>query len=94
MAKKDKANQAPEEMEQAVPAEETVETVETEQTEESLAKALVETYGITEERALTGVKNFLEPLYPTGVILKSCMRSLSESAFSFKLCRFYRHTFC
>ena len=36
----------------------------------ALAKALVETYGITEERALTGVKNFLEPLYPTGVILK------------------------
>ena len=44
--------------------------LETEQTEESLAKALVEPYGITEERALTGVKIFLEPLYPTGVILK------------------------
>ena len=33
MAKKDKAKQAPEEMEQAVPAEETVEAVEAEQTE-------------------------------------------------------------
>ena len=44
--------------------------LETEQTEESLARALVETYGITEERALGAVKKFLEPLYPTGAIEK------------------------
>lgn len=44
--------------------------LETEQTEESLAKALVQTYGITEERALGAVKKFLEPIYPTGAILK------------------------
>lgn len=44
--------------------------LEEEQTEESLANALVQTYGITEERALGAVKKFLEPLYPTGAILK------------------------
>lgn len=44
--------------------------LETEQTEETLAKALVQTYGITEERALGAVKKFLEPIYPTGAILK------------------------
>ena len=44
--------------------------LETEQTEESLAMALMETYGITEERALGGVKKFLEPLYPVGAVIK------------------------
>ncbi len=44
--------------------------LETEQTEESLAMALVQTYGITEERALGAVKKFLEPIYPTGAIVK------------------------
>lgn len=41
-----------------------------EQTEESLAKALVDKYGISEERALEAVKKFLEPIYPTGAIVK------------------------
>lgn len=41
-----------------------------EQSEESLAKALVEKYGITEERAMEAVKKFLEPIYPTGAIIK------------------------
>ena len=44
--------------------------LETEQTEESLAKALVETYGISEERALTGVKKFLESIDASGAIIK------------------------
>lgn len=44
--------------------------LEEEQTEESLANALVQTYGITEERALGAVKKFLEPLYPIGAIVK------------------------
>ena len=44
--------------------------LEQEQTEESLAKALVDRYGISEERALGAVKKFLEPIYPTGAILK------------------------
>ena len=42
--------------------------LETEQTEQTLASALVQTYGITEERAMEGVKKFLEPIYPTGAI--------------------------
>ena len=41
-----------------------------EQTEESLAKALVEKYGISEAHALEAVKKFLEPIYPTGAIVK------------------------
>lgn len=44
--------------------------LETEQTEESLADALVETYGITRERALGAVRKFLESLYPTGAFIK------------------------
>lgn len=44
--------------------------LETEQTEESLAQALVQAYGITEEQALNAVKKFLDPLYPTGVFIK------------------------
>ena len=44
--------------------------LETEQTEESLADALVETYGITLERALGAVRKFLESLYPTGAFIK------------------------
>lgn len=44
--------------------------LEEEQTEKSLANALVQTYGITEERAAGAVVKFLEPLYPTGAIEK------------------------
>ena len=44
--------------------------LETEQTEESLADALVATYGITKEHALGAVEKFLEPLYPTGACIK------------------------
>lgn len=44
--------------------------LETEQTEESLAEALVQTYGITEERAVNGVRKFLESIYVTGAIIK------------------------
>ena len=44
--------------------------LETEQTEESLAKALVETYGISEERAITGVQKFLESIHASGAIIK------------------------
>ncbi len=44
--------------------------LENEQTVESLAKALVETYGIPEEKAIADVKKFLEPIYPTGAIEK------------------------
>ena len=44
--------------------------LETEQTEQSLAKAMVENYGITEERALAGLRKFLESIYHTGAIIK------------------------
>ncbi len=44
--------------------------LEDEQSEESLAEALVNKYGITEEHALEAVKKFLEPIYPTGAIAK------------------------
>ena len=44
--------------------------LETEQTEESLADALVATYGITKEHALGAVEKFLEPLYPTGAFIE------------------------
>lgn len=46
------------------------ELLEQEQTEESLASALVEKYGITQEHALTAVRNYLEPFYPIGAVLK------------------------
>jgi isocitrate lyase len=42
--------------------------LEEEQTEESLIKALIQTYGITEERAAGTVKKFLDAVYPTGAI--------------------------
>lgn len=44
--------------------------LETEQTEQSLAQALVEAYGVTEQRALDGVRKFLEQIAPTGAIQK------------------------
>ncbi len=42
--------------------------LEQEQTEQSLADAVVQTYGIDHEKALHDVKAFLEPIYPTGAI--------------------------
>lgn len=41
-----------------------------EQTEESLAEALVQTYGITGERALNAAKKFLDAMLPIGAIVK------------------------
>ena len=46
------------------------ELLEEEQTEESLAEALVRTYGITEERALAAVKKFLDLILDTTAIIK------------------------
>ena len=44
--------------------------LETEQTVESLAQALTQQYEVSMELALSDVEKFLEPLYPTGAILK------------------------
>lgn len=46
------------------------ELLKEEQTEESLTKALVEAYGITEERALAAARNFLESMLSYGAIAK------------------------
>lgn len=46
------------------------ELLEQEQTVDSLAKVIVDTYGIDPERAATDVAAYLEPLKPIGAIIE------------------------